>query len=389
MPAGCRSRRKARLPWPKGSNQDTSSQYTGKVTDPSGEALTGAVIRNVTDNTAIVADIDGGFTIKGKPGDRITISMVGFSPMDLTLGKERTLDIRMSENSEVLSEVVVVGYGTQKKISTTAAVSSLKPDEIAKKPVANITNSLAGRVAGVIAKQGSGEPGADGASLRIRGVGTLGNQNPLCVVDGVPRDFSKIDPNMIENITVLKDAAAVAPYGMAGANGVILVTNKKGSEGVPVLSYSGYVGFQNPTRITDQVNSYEYALMKNEAAMNAGFPNYYAYTRHDLEMFRKTVEGAPDADPDRYPDSNGLRDLIRGNSAITSHNLSLSGGTQRVNYFVSLGYLYQQGMWSTTDYQRFNLQSNLSVKATPPQPSTLPWADGTRRRGIRVSRPAT
>ena len=248
-------------------SKDTSFQYTGKVTDHSGEALTGAVIRNVNDNTAIVADIDGDFTIKGKPGDKITISMVGFSPMDLTLGAERTLAIKLSENSEVLSEVVVVGYGTQKKISTTAAVSSLKPDEIAKKPVANITNSLAGRVAGVIAKQGSGEPGADGASLRIRGVGTLGNQDPLCVVDGVPRDFSKIDPNMIENITVLKDAAAVAPYGMAGANGVILVTTKKGSEGAPVLSYSGYVGFQNPTRITDQVNSYEYALMKNEAAI--------------------------------------------------------------------------------------------------------------------------
>lgn len=344
--------------------KDTYSQYSGKVTEQSGEELTGAVIRNVTRNIAVVADIDGAFTIAGKPGDKLSVSLVGYTPMELTLGDRTTLDIKMSEHSEALSEVVVVGYGTQKKISTTAAVSSLKPDEIAKKPVANITNSLAGRVAGVIAKQGSGEPGADGASLRIRGVGTLDNQEPLCVVDGVPRDFSKIDPNMIENITVLKDAAAVAPYGMAGANGVILVTTKKGAEGAPVLSYSGYVGFQNPTRITDQVNSYEYALMKNEAAMNAGYPNYYAYSQHDLEMYRKTVEGAPDADPDRYPNSNGLRDLIRHNTAITSHNLSLSGGTQRVNYYVSLGYLYQQGMWRTTDYQRFNLQSNISVKAT-------------------------
>lgn len=343
----------------------SSKQYTGKVTDVSGEELPGAAIRNLTEKTTVIADIDGAFTIKGKPGDKLSVSMMGFSPVEIVLGAERNLDVKLSESSEALSEVVVVGYGTQKKISTTAAVSSIRPDEIAKKPVANISNSLAGRVAGVIAKQSSGEPGADGSSLRIRGVGTLGNQNPLCIVDGVPRDFTKIDPNMIENITVLKDAAAVAPYGMAGANGVILVTTKKGAEGAPVLSYSGYVGFQNPTRITDQVNSYEYALMKNEAAMNAGYPNYYAYSQHDLEMYRKTVEGAVDADTDRYPNSNGLRDLIQGNSAITAHNLSLSGGTQRVRYFVGLGYLYQEGMWSTTDYQRFNLQSNLSIEATP------------------------
>ena len=180
-----------------------------------------------------------------------------------------------------------------------------------------------------------------------------------------PRDFSRIDPNMIEDITILKDAAAVAPYGMAGANGVVLVTTKKGKSGAPVLSVrNGYIGFQNPTRITDQVNSYEYALMKNEAAMNAGYPNYYAYSQHDLEMYRKTCAGDPDADPDRYPNSNGLRDLVQNNSVITNHNLQLSGGSDKFQYYVSLGYSYQEGMWSTTDYQRFNLLANLSVDAT-------------------------
>ena len=169
---------------------------------------------------------------------------------------------------------------------------------------------------------------------------------------------------MIEDITILKDAAAVAPYGMAGANGVVLVTTKRGKSGAPVLSYNGYIGFQNPTRITDQVNSYEYALMKNEAAMNAGYPNYYAYSQHDLEMYRKTCAGDPDADPDRYPNSNGLRDLVQNNSVITNHNLQLSGGSDKFQYYVSLGYSYQEGMWSTTDYQRFNLLANLSVDAT-------------------------
>ena len=133
-------------------------------------------------------------------------------------------------------------------------------------------------------------------------------------------------------VATLKDAAAVAPYGMAGANGVVLVTTKKGKSGAPVLSYNGYIGFQNPTRITDQVNSYEYALMKNEAAMNAGYPNYYAYSQHDLEMYRKTCAGDPDADPDRYPNSNGLRDLVQNNSVITNHNLQLSGGSDKFQY---------------------------------------------------------
>lgn len=337
---------------------------TGRVSDTLGEALPGVVVKVNGTSTAVTTDIDGNFSINVHKGNVLEFRFVGFMPKTVKYNGEKTVNIVLEEDIKTLDEVVVVGYGTQKKISTTAAVSSIKTDEIAQKPVADVSNSLAGRVAGVIAKQGSGEPGADGASLRIRGVGTLGNQSPLVIVDGVPRDFSKLDPNMIEDISVLKDAAAVAPYGMAGANGVVLVTTKKGKEGAPTLSYSGYIGFQNPTRMTDQVNSYEYALMKNEAAMNVGYPNYYAYSQHDLEMFKKTVDGAADADPDRYPNSNGLKDLIQGNSVLTGHNVTLSGGSQRIRYFVSLGYLYQEGMWCTTNYQRFNLQSNISIDAT-------------------------
>ncbi len=336
----------------------------GVVNDQNGDPLTGVTVRLADTEQGTTTDLDGKFSIKAGKGARLLFSYIGFQPQEVTIDSNAPLNITMSEDSEVLDEIIVVGYGTQKKISSTASVSSMKASEISQKPVINVSNSLAGRVAGVIAKQGTGEPGCDGASLRIRGVATLGNQDPLVIVDGVPRDFTKIDPNMIEDITLLKDAAAVAPYGMAGANGVVLVTTKKGQTGAPVFSYSGYVGFQNPTRITDQVNSYEYALMKNEAAMNAGYPNFYAYSEHDLEMFRKTCEGAPDADPDRYPNSNGLRDLIQRNSVITNHNIQLSGGSEKFQYYVSLGYAYQQGMWSTTNYQRFNLQSNLGIDAT-------------------------
>lgn len=346
------------------SQPASSFLLNGVVNDQGGEPLVGATVRLAGTNQATTTDVDGKFSIKVSRGSRLQFSYVGFQTREITVDSPASLNITMNEDSAVLDEIIVVGYGTQKKISSTAAVSSVKASEIAQKPVIDASNSLAGRVAGVIAKQGSGEPGYDGASLRIRGVATLGNQSPLVVVDGVPRDFTKIDPNMIEDITVLKDAAAVAPYGMAGANGVVLVTTKKGKAGAPMFSYSGYVGFQNPTRITDQVNSYEYALMKNEAAMNAGYPNYYAYSAYDLEMFRKTCEGAPNADPDRYPNSNGLRDLIRRNSVITNHNVQLSGGSERFRYYVSLGYSYQQGMWSTTNYQRFNVQTNLDIDAT-------------------------
>lgn len=337
----------------------------GTVVDKNNEPIIGAniIVRGNAGNGAIT-DLNGNFTLTVPSDAVLTVSFIGYGSKEVPVAGKKTLHVVLEEDSELLDEVVVVAYGTQKKISSTAAVSSMKTKDVAQKPVINISNSLAGRMAGVIAKQGSGEPGADGADLRIRGVATLGNQSPLVIVDGVPRDFSRIDPNMIEDITILKDAAAVAPYGMAGANGVVLVTTKKGKNGAPVLSYNGYVGFQNPTRITDQVNSYEYALMKNEAAMNAGYPNYYAYSQHDLEMYRKTCEGAADADRDLYPNSNGLRDLIQGNSVITNHNLQLSGGSEKFQYYVSLGYSYQEGMWSTTDYQRFNLLTNLSVDAT-------------------------
>ncbi len=346
------------------SQQTGSFLIKGTVNDENGDPLTGVTVRLSGTNEATITDLDGNFSIRGSKGSKLSFSYIGFKTQEVEVNSSGSMTITMRENSEVLDEVIVVGYGTQKKISSTASVSSMKASEIAQKPVIDASNSLAGRVAGVIAKQGSGEPGCDGASLRIRGVATLGNQSPLVIVDGVPRDFTKIDPNMIEDITLLKDAAAVAPYGMAGANGVVLVTTKKGKTGAPVFSYSGYVGFQNPTRITDQVNSYEYALMKNEAAMNAGYPNFYAYSEYDVEMFRKTCEGAADADPDRYPNSNGLRDLIQRNSVITNHNVQLSGGSDRFQYYVSVGYAYQQGMWSTTNYQRFNVQANLGIDAT-------------------------
>lgn len=336
----------------------------GTVVDKLGEGIIGANIMEKGTSNGAITDFNGNFNMTVSSNATLIVTYIGYQANNVAVNGRSNLHIVLEEDSKVLDEVVVVGYGVQKKISSTASVSSMKTKDIAQKPTMNITNSLAGRLAGVIAKQGSGEPGQDGASLLIRGKATLGNSSPLVIVDGVARSFSQIDPNMIDDITILKDAAAVAPYGMAGANGVILVTTKKGKSGAPVVSYNGYIGFQNPTRMTDQVNSYEYALMKNEAAMNAGRPAYDAYSRDEVEMYRKSSYGEADADIDRYPNSNGLKDFIKKNTLMTSHNVQLSGGSEKFQYFASVGYSYQEGMWSTTDYAKYNALVNLDIEAT-------------------------
>ena len=249
-----------------------------------------------------------------------------------------------------------MGYGTQKKTSLTAAVSSLKGDQVKSTPVANISNALGGRVAGVLFKQGSGEPGYDGSTILIRGFSTTGNTAPLVIVDGVPRSFQQLDPNSVASFTILKDAAAVAPYGVAGANGVILVTTKHGTSGKPQLTYNGYYGWQNPAQLPRMVNSYEYASLRNAANANEGKgPVYGDYA---LQKFK---DGS---DPDLYPVNDPLRTLINKNAPMMSHNLSVSGGTDKIKYFGALGYLTQDGMWGSTNFKRYNLTSNVDIQVT-------------------------
>jgi TonB-linked SusC/RagA family outer membrane protein len=208
----------------------------------------------------------------------------------------------------------------------------------------------------VIASQGSGEPGNDRSRILIRGISTTGNTEPLVIVDGIPRNYTQLDPNSIASISILKDAAAVAPYGMGGANGVILITTKKGKTGAPSLNYTTYVGLQNPTQLTKFVNAYQYATLFNAANDNEGTP--HAYSADDLQKFQDH------SDPDGHPDHNVLKELITPNTVIMSHNLSLSGGGDRVRYFTGVGYLSQQGAWGPTKYKRYNLTANLDADVT-------------------------
>ena len=273
------------------------------------------------------------------------------------------MEVTLSESVEMVDEVVVIGYGVVKKTSLTAAVSTMKGTEIAMKPITNLSNGLIGNIPGIIAQQSSGEPGVEGSTIRIRGTSTTGNGDPLVIVDGVQRSFSQLDPNTIESFTVLKDAAAVAPYGMGGANGVILVTTKRGKTGAPSLSYNGYVGIQNPTRMPEMVNSYEYALLQNEGAMNSGLLNL-PFNDMQIEQYRKTVTGTSDANPDMYPNSRGLRDVLRKNAMITKHDLQLSGGTEFFQYYTSLGYQGAEGQFDNIWSKRYNAQLSIDIQAT-------------------------
>lgn len=331
----------------------------GKVTDnATGEALPGVSVKVKGSTTGTVTDLNGNFTIEAPAGSTLVFSYIGYNPIEAVVGGRTTLNIKLKASPNNLSEVVVVGYGTQKKTSVTAAISTLRTADIARKPVVNLTNSLVGRVSGVISTQGSGEPGFDGSGIQIRGVGSVGGTQPLYIVDGVPRDFSRLDPNSIANISILKDAAAVAPYGVAGANGVVLVTTKQGTSGAPVLSYNGYAGVQNPTKLPRFVNSYQYAIMRNDAAVNDFSPNGIPFTALDIQKFQDN------SDPDGHANAQPLRDIIKPNRLITNHNLSLSGGSDNIKYFTALAYTHQKGMWDPTYLDKYNATLNLTANAT-------------------------
>ncbi len=340
----------------------SQADVTGKVTDAAtGETLPGVSVSVKGATTATVTNANGEFSLNVKANSTLVFSYLGYTTVEVLFTSNTSVNVKMQPSLRSLDEVVVIGYGTQKKTSLTAAVSTLAVADITQKPVVNITNSLVGRVSGLIATQGNGEPGQDGSNITIRGPVTNGRTQPLTVVDGVPRDFSRLDPNSIETVTILKDAAAVAPYGVAGANGVILITTKQGKLGKPTLSYNGYYGFQNPTSVPRFVNSVQYALLRNEAVTNDAVPGSTValpYSARDIELYGNGL------DPDGHANARPLEDIMQKNSPMQYHNVSLSGGTEDIQYFSSLGYNRQEGMWNTTFINKFNGSLGLTAKAT-------------------------
>ncbi len=344
--------------------QQNTVRITGTVTDDRGETIIGANVLMQGTTVGTITDFEGKFNLSVPDTDiKLKISYIGYQDKVMSIRKgTRNVNITLSEDALMLDEVQVVAYGAQKKVSITGAISSIKGDDLLKSPTGSLSNVLAGQVTGLSSVQYSGEPGADAAEIFIRGITTLNSSAPLIQVDGVEREFSQLDPNEIESITVLKDASATAVFGVRGANGVILITTKRGAEGRAKVSFSTSVGVQVPTKLLKFANSYQYATFYNEAQKNDGIPpQQYKFQPEVVEAFRTY------SDPILYPDTDWLDMLLKKGALQTQHNMNISGGIERVRYFVSLGVFTQEGLFKTFDtgynfnfdYKRYNYRANL------------------------------
>ena len=279
----------------------------------------------------------------------LVFSFVGYEKQEITVGNQAQVNVVLKADMNELNEVVVVGFGTQKKATVTGAIASISTKELLQSPVANISNSLVGRMPGLFAVQGSGEPGNDASTLRIRGVATFsGAADPLIMVNGVEvSNYNNIDPNEIENLTILKDASATAIYGVRGANGVLLITTKRGKVGKPQLSYTANVAVTSFTNLRKGMNSYDYARLYNESLKNDAYVSGAVYTPKftdaDLDLYKSG------ADPIFHPNTDWYSLALKPQALQTQHNLSINGGTEKVRYFVSAGFFSQGGQFNHTD----------------------------------------
>ncbi|WP_255038173.1 SusC/RagA family TonB-linked outer membrane protein [Lacihabitans soyangensis] len=361
-----------------------AKEIKGKVTDETGSGLPGVTVTEKGTMNGAITDVNGQFSVNVKGDAAILVfSFVGYAGLEEVVGSRSIINVTLTPDVSSLNEVVVVGYGTQKKETITGSVASVKGSELVKSPVVNLSNSIAGRMAGVVAVNRSGEPGADGSAIRIRGSNTLNNGDALIVVDGIPNragGLDRINPNDIESVSVLKDASA-AIYGSRAANGVILITTKRGKTGKPQLSYSANQGYSQPTVIPKLTNAAQYVSMLNDldiyglpttewAAANTAYKSTGTYTRPDGTT-RKAPFSPTDiqkysdgSDPWLYPNTDWYDATLKNWSPQTQHNLQISGGTDAVKYLASLGYQNQDGFYknSATGYQQYDIRLNLDAK---------------------------
>lgn len=339
------------------------TSISGKVSS-AGELVPGVTIRVKHGNQGATTDVNGQFTLQAAIGDTLVFNHISYISREVPVTGNDRLEISLAPNTQNVGEVVVVGYGTQKKATLTGSISTLKGAEIVKSPQPNVSNSLAGRFSGLIANNRSGEPGYDGSTLLIRGLATTGNNDVLVVVDGVPGQIGglqRIDPNDIESMTILKDASA-AVYGSRAANGVILITTKRGKTGKPSISYSFNQGFTSPTRLPKMADAATYAAIRNEIQYYntpAGGMNQ-VYTADQIQKFR---DGS---DPLNYPNTDWQKATLKNTALQHQHSLSINGGSDNVRYYLSLGIIGQDGLYKhgVTQYDQYNFRSNIDADVT-------------------------
>lgn len=340
-----------------GANSFATTQQAGickgLVKDATGESVIGAsvVVKGTTNGT--ITDFDGNFSLDGiKKGDVIVISYVGYQTQEIKWNGS-PLNVILKEDSKTLSEVVVVGYGTQKKANLSGSVAMIDSKELENRPIQNVSSGLQGLMPGVAITGTNGAPGQDAGKIRVRGIGTLNEAGPYILVDGIETGtLSAVDPNDIESISVLKDAASAAIYGSKAANGVVLITTKRGKTGQTKISYSGYLSFQNATNMIERMGSYEYASLLNQALEAEGMSKRFNDT--ELQKFK-------DGNDPLYPDTDWY-DLAYKTGVQHRHNVNINGGSENVKYMASLGYLNQTGILPNAGREQFNARTNLDMK---------------------------
>lgn len=309
------------------------------------------LIKDTTKGTT--TDFDGNFSIEASPADILVVSYLGYLTQEIKINDKLTFSILLKEDTSELDEVIVVGYGTKSKIKLTSAVSTIDEETLKRLPVAAVSNGLEGLASGLFVRQNSGEPGFSNSSFEVRNFG-----NALVIVDGAPGDLNQLEANEIESISVLKDAAAASVYGVQGGNGVVLITTKKGKFGKPELTYSNQFTYTSLTSYPDFLTSAQYGEVLNEGLRNSN--QTPAYTEAEIQLFQSG------ADPINYPNTDWKSMVIKDWGFQQRHNLNLTGGTEKVNYFVSAGYLDQGSNYNADvlSFQQYNLRSNLNAKVT-------------------------
>lgn len=348
--------------------QQNKRKISGRVTDIKGEPLIGVNVTVDGDANGSITNMDGLYEIfVTKKSVVLKFTYIGFKTSEIrTNASTNIYDVTLEEQVNELEETVIVGYGTQRKISNIGAQSSMKMEDI-KTPSASLTTTLAGRLAGVVAVQRTGEPGKDAADIWIRGISTPNTSSPLVLVDGVERSFNDIDPEDIESLTTLKDASATAVYGVRGANGVILIKTKPGKVGKPTVSADYYESFTRFTKIVDLADGITYMNAANEAMRNDGIA-----TKYTEDQIRNTIAGK---DPYLYPNVDWLKEIFNDWGHNRRVNVNVRGGSEKVAYYASVSYFNETGMTVTDKnidtydskmkYSRYNFTTNLNIDVTP------------------------
>ncbi|MEM9329589.1 MAG: SusC/RagA family TonB-linked outer membrane protein [Bacteroidota bacterium] len=362
------------------------ARVTGNVKDETGVSLPGATVLVKGTTNGVVTDIDGNYSISAPSDGTLVFSFVGYDAQEQGINNRTSIDVSLAPSVQALEELVVVGYGEQKKVTVTGAVAQLQGKELVKSPAVDITNSLAGRLPGLVVIQESGEPGNDGANITIRGTNTFGNSDPLIVIDGVPeRDggLGRLSPQDIESISVLKDASA-AIYGARAANGAIIITTKRGQSGQANIRFDFNQGWSQPTATPDLSSATQYGTLMNELQIynQVSDPNEWgaawdafqangAYTTSDDRLVNAPFSPeffdahAAGGDPWRYPDTDWFGDTFKNWAPQSRYNLQFDGGSEKLRYLVSMGYVDQDAIYenSATFYKQYSFRTNLDWQA--------------------------